>query len=116
MRYALLLYADVEAARATTHAQADRELARYAEITQALAAEGVLRGGEAFLPAAMARRVTRDGESTVVTDVPTADLELSGYVLVECDEDRAVAIAADLPVATHGQVEVRSLMEVPPPT
>lgn len=116
MRYALLLYAEVAAAEAATHAQAEQELARYGQITQELADEGVLRGGEAFLPASAARRIRLDGSDVATEDVPSTDgLELSGYVLVECDEERALQIAAGLPVATHGQVEVRPLLDVPGP-
>lgn len=114
MLYALLLYADVGAARAATRAQADAELQRYGKITQELAHEGVLRGGEAFLPASTAYRVTMTGEGRGVSDAPSSQLELSGFFLVECDEDRAIEIAAGLPVASHGEVEVRPLMDMPP--
>ena len=115
MRYALLLYAEVAAARAATHAQADRELEAYGEITRALAEEGVLRGGEAFLPASTARRIRRDDDQVTTSPVPTAALELSGFFIVECAEDRAEEIAASLPVATHGQVEIRPLLDLPAP-
>ena len=116
MRHALLLYADVEAARAATRAEADAELARYASITQALADEGVLRGGEAFLPASSGQRVRVVDGDDVVEAVPASQLELSGFFLVECDQQRALEIAAALPVATHGRVEVRPLMDLPAPS
>lgn len=116
MRYALLLYADVGAARTATRAQADAELRRYGQITEELADEGVLRGGEAFQPASTACRVETTDAAAGVSEVPSSKLELSGFFLVECDEDRAIEIAAELPVATHGEVEVRPLMDVPSPT
>ncbi len=78
--------------------------------------EGVLRGGEAFLPASTACRVTMTGEAPEMSDVPSSKLELSGFFLVECEEERAIEIAAELPVVTHGEVEVRPLMDMPPPT
>lgn len=115
MRWALLLYANVEAAKATTREEAERELARYGRITQELADEGVLRGGEAFLPASFARRVMLDSGDVADVAVPDGPLELSGYYLVECDQDRAMEIATIMPVAAHGQVEVRPLMDVPTP-
>ena len=115
MRYALLLYADVVAARAATRAQADREMDSYRRITQALAEEGVLRGGEAFLPASQARRVRHDGEQVTAFPVPEGELELSGFFVVECDEDRAEEIAASMPVASHGEVEIRPLLDLPAP-
>lgn len=116
MRYALLLYADVDAARASSRELANAELAHYHRITQALTDEGVLRGGEAFLPASTARQIHVDGGKTKVDDVPEAQVELSGFFLVECDEARALEIAAILPVSTHGHVEIRPLMDLPPPT
>jgi hypothetical protein len=115
MRYALLLFADTAAAQAATAAQAEAELGRYGQITQELADEGVLRGGEAFLPASTGCRVAMGEVARDVREVPTAKLELSGFFLVECSWERAVEISAGLPVATHGQVEVRPLMDMPPP-
>lgn len=115
MRYALMLYADVEAARAASREQADAELDRYRRITQELAGEGVLRGGEAFLPASTAMRVQSTDAAPDVSDVPPGELELSGFFIVECDEGRAIEIAAGMPVASHGQVEVRPLMDMPAP-
>ena len=116
MRYALLLYADVDAARAASRSEADDELARYGGIAQDLADEGVLRGGEAFLPAARGFRVQATPAGATTSQVPSAALELSGFLVVECAEERATEIAASLPVAAHGQVEVRPLLDVPPPT
>lgn len=116
MRYALLLYADVGVARAAGRAQADAELRRYGQVTQERADEGVLRGGEAFLPASTSCRVTMTGEAPEMSDVPSSELELSGFFLVECEEERAIEIAAELPVVTHGEVEVRLLMDMPPST
>lgn len=39
--------------------------------------------------------------------------ELSGFYLVDCGEQQALDIAARMPVATHGAVEVRPLMTLP---
>lgn len=115
MRYALLLYADVEAARAASREQAAVEFGRYRRITEELAEEGVLRGGEAFLPASTAVRVQSTGTAPDVSEVPPSKLELSGFFIIECDERRATEIAAGMPVASHGQVEVRPLMDMPAP-
>ena len=119
MRFALLLYADAAVAAATTESEADDELARYGSIAQELADEGVLRGGEAFLPASDATRVHADDETVTAEAVEAGEVgsrELSGFLLVECDRDRAVEIAGSLPVASHGHVEVRPLRDLPPPT
>lgn len=115
MRYALLLHMDPVRAGATTAAEAERELAAYAEITDDLARRGVLRGGEAFLPAAMATIVRGSGGHQVDVAAASGDLELSGFYVVACDEDEALEIAASMPVVTHGVVEVRPLLDLPQP-
>lgn len=111
--FALLLYADAAAAAATTPREAMAELTRYDALTDQLARDGVLRGGEAFLPAAAATTVTIEDGETVVAPVDATARELSGFYLVDCDGQRALEIAARMPVATHGHVEVRPLLELP---
>lgn len=113
MRYALLLYVDTERARQTTPEEAVAELARYGEITEELAAAGVLEGGEAFMPADTGTTVERRGGHPQISAVEMSARELSGFYLVDCDEEQALAIAARLPVAAHGAVEVRPLMALP---
>jgi hypothetical protein len=115
MRYAVLLYVDPTRAAATTPAEARAELSAYAEITQELATAGVLRGGEAFMPARTAQVVRVANGSVATVPAPPSDLELSGFYIVACEEKRALEIAARMPVATHGAVEVRPLMELPEP-
>lgn len=55
----------------------------------------------------------RDGE-TIVTDGPFAETkeQLGGFYLVKCDNlDEAIQIAAKIPGAAHGTIEVRPVME-----
>lgn len=114
MRYALLLYLDREAAARTTPEEADAELAAYGEITRELAESGLLRGGEALMPARTAIVVgVQDGRR--LTAAGADELELSGFYIIECDEQHAVDVAARMPVATHGAVEVRPVMDMPEP-
>jgi len=115
VRYALLLYVDPVRAAATTAAEAERELSASAAITDDLARMDVLRGGEAFLPAAMARFVRAPGERQGDVAVAGKDLELSGFYIVACDEEQALEIAARMPVLARGVVEVRPLLDLPEP-
>jgi hypothetical protein len=48
-----------------------------------------------------------------IEPVEVGDLELAGFFIVECDEVRAQQIAATMPVAAHGRVEVRPLLQLP---
>lgn len=113
MRYALLLYLDPEMARLTTEAEAQAEMAVYRELTAELAEAGVLRGGEAFMPPSAAQVVTVHDGQRRLSAADESPRELSGYYIVECDKARALDIAARMPVATHGAVEVRQLMDLP---
>ena len=115
LRYALLLYMDPVRAAATTAAEARRELTAYAAITDDLAQRGLLHGGEAFLPAEMARFVRGNGEHPGDDAVTSGDRELSGFYIVACDEEQALEIAASMPVVDHGVVEVRPLLDLPQP-
>ncbi len=69
-----------------------------------------LAAGEPLTPTAMATSVqVRNGE-TLTTDGPFAETkeQLGGFYIIDCDTlDEAIAIAADIPHAATGTVEVR---------
>ena len=112
MRFALLLYADPDRAAVTTEDEAVAELRRYQELTEAMIEAGAFVAGEAFMPGTGAIQV---GSMATSTDGAVgADLELSGYYVVECDDaDQAVRLAERIPVTEHGVVEVRPIMDFP---
>jgi hypothetical protein len=72
-----------------------------------------IQGGNALQSTKMAATVkVRNGEA-MVTDGPYAETkeQLGGYYLIEAkDRDEAVAIAAKIPSARFGGVEVRPIM------
>jgi hypothetical protein len=78
--------------------------------------EAVIRGGNALYPTATATtvRVTGGkGGDIVTTDGPYAETKevLSGFYLLDCpDLDAAVKVAAQIPAAWDGGVEVRPVM------
>jgi hypothetical protein len=87
----------------------------YAALDEALAASGELIVSEALADPALAKRVSvRDGR-TMTSDGPYAEVKehLAGFYLVECEsEGRAVEIAAQIPEAPYGVVEVRPVLEL----
>lgn len=87
----------------------------YAALTEDLAATGELVAAEALADVSTARRVhVRDGRA-VATDGPFAEAKehLMGIFLIQCDSfDRAMAIAARVPEAEYGLVEVRPVMNL----
>ena len=73
-----------------------------------------VRSGLELEPPTAARTLrVRDGE-TVVTDGPFAETreQVGGYLVLECaDLDEAIELAALVPVATSGSVEIRPLAD-----
>jgi hypothetical protein len=113
MQYALLIYADEsdwenvpEEVRAASRGEYET-FAREAE------ARGMMRGGDELKSSATATTVrVRDGE-TLVTDGPFAETkeQLGGFFLLECrDMDEAIEMAAKIPGARHGAIEIRPVV------
>ena len=116
MKYVILVYGNPESREAWA-GFSEEERAQgwqaYAVLNEELAASGELVVAEALADSALARRVTvRDGRP-LTSDGPFAEVKehLAGFLLVECDgPDRAVEIAARVPEATLGLVEVRPVL------
>jgi hypothetical protein len=89
--------------------------AAYAAYTKDVLDRGIMKGGEALQPSTAATSVrVRDGE-TLVTDGPFAETkeELGGFYLFDCkDLDEAIELAARIPGAQHGTIEVRPILEL----
>ena len=72
--------------------------------------------GDALQPTSTATTVRmRDGQM-LTTDGPFAETKevLGGYYILECpDLDAAVDLAAKIPAAEYGSIEVRPIMEIP---
>jgi hypothetical protein len=114
MKYMLLIYSSDQAWAALTPAQVQATMGQYRTFTQAIQASGQMVGGERLDAASTATTVrVRDGK-TLTTDGPYAETKehLAGYYIVEAkDIDEAIGIAARIPGASYGSVEVRP---VPP--
>ena len=110
MQYMLLIYGDEQSRLALTDDERGKMMAAYGEFTESIRESGQLLAGDALHPATTATSVrVRDGE-TIVTDGPFAETkeQLGGYYLVEAkDADEAIALAARIPGATYGAIEVR---------
>ncbi|GAB2958297.1 YciI family protein [Saccharothrix stipae] len=113
MRYLVLIYSNPES-RAIWDRMGNDErsagLDAYAALDEELAASGELVVSEALADPAQTARVTvRDGRA-LATDGPFAEAKelLAGFYLVEVPtRERAVEIAARVPEARLGLVEVR---------
>src|SRR6516165_5677642 len=109
MKYALLIYNN-PARLPRDVASADRLSADYAAFTQAILDSGEMVGGERLgrVDTATSVRVL-DGTASV-TDGPFAETKehLGGFYLIDVpDLDRALELAAAIPAAGAGAVEIR---------
>jgi hypothetical protein len=85
---------------------------------RALRASGHFLGGAQLQPTGTATSVQVRNGKRLVTDGPFAETreQLGGYFLIEANDlDAAIAIAARVPSARFGTVEVRPLVESPVP-
>jgi hypothetical protein len=112
MEYLLLIYhseADWGKLTPTDEAAVYQE---YGQLRDDLAGEGKFLGGSQLRSTSTATTVrVRDGKR-VVTDGPFAETkeQLGGYFLVKANDlDEAIAIAARIPSARSGTIEVRPL-------
>jgi hypothetical protein len=110
VRYLALIHADESGWEALADDARSAMLDRYRTFADEARAEGKLVDGYELQPTSTATTVrVIDGE-TVVTDGPFAELreQIGGYFVLDCDSiDEAVAVAARIPAAEHGAVEVR---------
>jgi hypothetical protein len=90
------------------------EMKEYVAFGQA--ATAVVKGGHALYPTATATTVTvrgGKGGDVLTSDGPYAETKeaLTGFYLLECaDLDEAVEVAAKIPAAWNGAVEVRPVI------
>lgn len=113
MKYILLIYSDENA---WTDSERDNCYAESTELTHQLNAKGQFLGASPLHSVATATSVrVREGKK-LVTDGPFAETreQLGGYFLVDAtDLDEAIAIAARIPSARKGTVEIRPIVELP---
>jgi hypothetical protein len=110
MQYLLLIYAnEAEMAGRTASAIASMT-AEYTDFTKGIIKAGQFKAGDRLKPTSSATTVRIRNGQMAATDGPFAETreQLGGYYLVEAKNlDEAIAIAARIPGAKHGSVEVR---------
>jgi hypothetical protein len=113
VKYLLLIY---ESPGTREHFQSeDGEglMAGVLEIMKEITDSGELVTTAGLADPSTAKSVRTIGGAPAVTDGPFAEAKehLGGYVIVECDERRALEIAERWPVIGTGGLEVRPLMD-----
>ena len=115
MRFALLICTDETTDLAMSPAEAETQFSGYMKFGEDMTKRGVLTGGERLRPSTDATTVqVRNGE-VVTSDGPFAETkeQIGGFYLVDCkDLDEAIEIAAKIPGARAGSIEVRPVWEM----
>ena len=111
MKYMLLIYHDEQLFMDMSEKEREALYLDYRQLREDLISQGKFITGSQLQPAAAASSVrVRNGKS-LATDGPFAETkeQLGGYFLIEADSlDEAKAIAAKIPSAKTGTVEVRA--------
>ena len=113
MKYLLLIYENEAVAAGMSEADQGTIWGEYMTYTEDIRKKGQYVAGEALQPVATATTVRIKDGKTVSTDGPFAETreQLGGFYLVEAkDLDVATALAARIPAARTGSIEVRPIM------
>jgi hypothetical protein len=118
MKYMLMICDDEKAWAKFTDAERQQIYAEYGQFSQQLKASGHYLAGSQLQPTSAATSVRVRNGKRLVTDGPFAETreQLGGYYLIEAkDLDEAIGIAAQIPSARLGTIEVRPLVEMAAP-
>lgn len=116
MQYLLLIYGNEQDDAKMPEAERQAMFADYGALTESIIRSGNYIGGDPLTPTNTATTVRIRKGKTETTHGPFAETreQLGGYYKVEAkDLDEAVAIAARIPGAKYGSIEVRPVMPIP---
>jgi hypothetical protein len=111
MQFLLLVYEQEKRWAKLSEAERNSEYKEYGAFGQEFAQ--AIRGSNALQPTPTAKTVRVRNGKHQVTDGPFAETkeQLGGYYLVEAsDAEEAIAIAAKIPGARSGSIELRPIM------
>ena len=110
MQYLMLIYDQEKTIDGLSESEQTAIMNEYMEFTKSITQSGHYRGSHRLQPIAKATTVRLRDKKRLVTDGPFAETkeQLGGYYLIEAkDLDEAVGLAARIPSARFGSIEVR---------
>lgn len=113
MQYMLLIYDDEKVWNSMSEQERGTIYGDYMKFTKEIRESGHFVAGDALQPTATATTVRVKGGKSLTTDGPFAETreQLGGYYVIEAkDLDEAVSVAARIPSARFGSIEVRPVM------
>ena len=117
MKYLLLIYENEQGFGGLSGDEQGKVFGEYMDFSRSIRQSGHYVTGEALQPTTSATTVRVKNGKTLTTDGPFAETreQLGGFYLVEAkDLDEAIALAARIPGARTGSIEVRPIMPTPP--
>ena len=114
MKYLCLIYDEETTLHSMTKSEMDGLTQEYSAFTEAIRKSGHMLGGNELQPVQNATTVRVRGGRVSTTDGPFAETkeQLGGYYLIEAaDLNEAIQIAARIPSAKLGAIEVRPVQE-----
>ena len=108
MRYMLLIYGDE-----ATQEMGEAVFHEYMAFAEQAAQRGLEPQGEGLQPVSTATTVRMRAGKILTTDGPFAETkeQLGGYYILNCkDLDEAIEMAAKVPAARTGSIEIRPIM------
>jgi hypothetical protein len=114
MKYLCLIYEDESKAAGMSQSEGDALMKEYYAFTDDIRKGGQYLAGEALQPVPTATTVRVRNGKVSTTDGPFAETkeQLGGYYLIEArDLNDAIQVAAKIPTARTGSVEVRPIQE-----
>ena len=118
MRYLCLIYDEEKQLAGMSKPESDAFMGEYFGFTEGIKQSGHYIGGEALQPVQTATTVRVRGGKASTTDGPFAETreQLGGYYLINArDLNDAIQVAAKIPSARLGCVEVRPIQEFDQP-
>jgi len=113
MKYMLLIYHDEKRWNEIAESERQQMYGEYRKLREELQSRGQFVDGSQLAPTTTATSIRVRDNKQLVTDGPFAETHehLGGYFLIEAKNlDEATAIAARIPSARTGTVEVRPLV------
>jgi hypothetical protein len=113
MLYMMLIY--IDEGQTPGPAEMADWMQEYGAFTQDIVKAGKYKAGDRLEPTSSARTVRVRNGKILTTDGPFAETkeQLGGYYVIEADDlNDAIAIAARIPGARHGSVEVRPITKI----
>lgn len=113
MKYLLSIYNDESSWDSASPDQIQEIMDAYSAFGREVEKRGAFLAGEGLQPTSAATTVRVRNDERLITDGPFAETkeQLGGFYLLECkDLDEAIELAAKIPGAQDGSIEVRPVM------